>query len=87
MAGTKGKRRNGSYLMLLVLFRMGPNVCHHNQALNVFFEAVPALPLKSCRRVLDVRRLCCGFSRVEGELELRGVRFGGDYGRGSRESG
>jgi hypothetical protein len=68
--------------MLLVLLGVSPNICHLDQALNVFFEAILVVFLRCCRRVLDVLRLCSGFSALEGELELKGVSWGGDYDRG-----
>jgi hypothetical protein len=70
--------------MLLVLLGVSPNICHLYQALNVSFEAVLVVLSRCCRRVLDVLRLCYGFSGLERELELEGVSLGGDYDRGSR---
>jgi hypothetical protein len=63
--------------MLLVLLRVSPNICHLDQALNVFFEAVLVVFLRCCRRVLDVLRLCCWFQPPEGELELEGGAWEG----------
>jgi hypothetical protein len=72
--------------MLLVLLGVSPNICHLDQALNVFFEAILVVFLRCCRRVLDVLRLCSGFSALEGELELKGVSWGGIMIAGVREN-